>query len=204
MPKSLDPIVADLLKEHFGTDAKNAVWDVHGTWVIYHRYVERLAAAEGIVFDMPQVIENDSAKGVAIVVRARMLKDGKEREAWATGEAAPSNNKNLYPWAMAEKRAVDRAALKLLGLAGFVYSEEEADDFKKKPGTSTPEPEVSEYFDMQERLTNAIKKALDIKHLQQIWKENGADLAELKKAVPEYYNNVEFAKEQQKKKLEQQ
>ena len=43
------------------------------------------------------------------------------------GEASPKNTKNAYPYAMAEKRAVDRAILKLLGLHGFVYSEDEMD-----------------------------------------------------------------------------
>ena len=32
---------------------------------------------------------------------------------------------------MAEKRAKDRVILKLVGLHGYAYSEEEADDFKK-------------------------------------------------------------------------
>ncbi len=46
------------------------------------------------------------------------------------GEAAPMNNSNGYPVAMAEKRAKDRVILKLVGLHGDVYSEDEADEFK--------------------------------------------------------------------------
>ena len=37
------------------------------------------------------------------------------------GEASPKNTRNAYPYVMAEKRAVDRAILKLLGLHGFVF-----------------------------------------------------------------------------------
>ena len=48
------------------------------------------------------------------------------------GEASPKNNKNAYPWAMAEKRAKDRVILKLIGLHGLVYSEQEADEFKSE------------------------------------------------------------------------
>jgi hypothetical protein len=46
---------------------------------------------------------------------------------------------------MAEKRAKDRVLLKLLGFAGEVYSEEEADDFKaaKPAPQATPRGEVS-------------------------------------------------------------
>ena len=48
------------------------------------------------------------------------------------GEASPKNSKVAYPYAMAEKRAVDRAILKLVGLHGFVYSEDEFDTTNQK------------------------------------------------------------------------
>ena len=51
---------------------------------------------------------------------------------WPT-KSYKKNNKNSYPYAMASKRARDRVALQLLGLAGYIYSEEEADDFKNPP-----------------------------------------------------------------------
>ena len=51
-------------------------------------------------------------------------------EAWSIGESAPYNTKNSYPYAMAEKRAKDRVILKLIGMHGDTYSEDEADDFK--------------------------------------------------------------------------
>ena len=54
-------------------------------------------------------------------------------EAWSIGEVAPNNCKNAYPFAMAEKRAKDRVILKLAGLHGYVYSEDEAEDFKESP-----------------------------------------------------------------------
>lgn len=48
---------------------------------------------------------------------------------------------------MAEKRAKDRVILKLVGLHGYVYSEEESDDFKDaKPNTGAipPQPDIDE------------------------------------------------------------
>lgn len=49
------------------------------------------------------------------------------------GESAPYNNKNAYPVAMAEKRALSRVVIKLAGLAeDGLYGEDEAEDFKKK------------------------------------------------------------------------
>jgi predicted RNA-binding Zn ribbon-like protein len=132
MSKKLDPRLLEILKQ-YGENAEEALWDCHGTWVAYHKAIERIAAKAGITFDMPQIIEADSAaKTVAIAVRGKI--DDLQRSEWSFGEAAPSNNKNAYPYAMAEKRAKDRVVLKLVGLHGLVYSEEESDDFK--PGAT--------------------------------------------------------------------
>jgi hypothetical protein len=43
---------------------------------------------------------------------------------------------------MAEKRAKDRVILKLVGLHGDVYSEEEADDFKEAKPQNTGNPQM--------------------------------------------------------------
>lgn len=122
----IDPRLVDLLKQ-YGED-NTSVWDCHGTWVAYHAAVERMAARAGILFDKPDMIVNDfTSKTVVVCVSATK---GELRE-WSFGECSPANNKNAYPYAMAEKRAKDRVALKLLGMSGLVYSEEEADDFKE-------------------------------------------------------------------------
>lgn len=129
------------LPEHIREIAKkhdipaNAFWDCHGTWVCYHKDLEAAAARAGVKWTAPQIIESDSAKAVSILATGSL---GEHTE-WSVGEASPKNNKNAYPWAMAEKRAKDRVILKLLGFAGNVYSEEEADDFK----ASAPRGEVS-------------------------------------------------------------
>jgi hypothetical protein len=121
MSKPLDTTIKAIL-DKYKINPKEALWDSHGTWVMYHRHIEKVAADNGIIFDAPQVLEaNGPAKSVAICVVGRMG----ERVEWSIGEAAPSNNKNSYPYAMAEKRAKDRVALKLIGLHGLVYSEDE-------------------------------------------------------------------------------
>ena len=127
MARQLDQRTLDVLK-NFHPDPNSALWDCHGTWVIYHKDVELIAAKAKVSFDMPVILEsNGQTKCVAICVMAR-LPDG--ASTWSIGEAAPGNNKNAYPYAMAEKRARDRVVLKLLGLHG-VYSEYESDDFKE-------------------------------------------------------------------------
>ena len=98
MPRPLDPKIGKILEKH-GFDS-SAVWDCHGTWVIYHKVLEQIAAAEEIKFDSPMVVQSCSeTKSVALCVTGHT-----ERETeWSIGEASPSNNKNNYPWAMAEK-----------------------------------------------------------------------------------------------------
>jgi len=139
MAKKLDPQIVEIIKQ-YGEDANEALWDCHGTWVMYHKAVERVAAKAGVVYDMPQIIEgNTGAKTAAIVVSARLG----DRMEWSFGEASPANNKNAYHYAMAEKRGKDRVVLKLVGLAGMVYSEEESDDFKpqsKQDEPAKPQP----------------------------------------------------------------
>jgi len=126
MAKAPDPKLLKIL-EDYGETPREAMWDCHGTWVIYHRAIERIAARAKINFEMPEIVEARSAdKIVAIIARGFMG----DRSEWSFGEAAPGNNKNSYPYAMAEKRAKDRVVLKLVGLHGLAYSEEESDDFR--------------------------------------------------------------------------
>lgn len=117
--------------DKYGIDPqdKSNLWDCHGTLVLYHKAYEVIAAQENIKFDPPTVIEGNGAnKIVSLLVVGHMG----DRSEWSIGEAAPSNCANKYPYAMAEKRAKDRVIGKLVGLAQYVYSEDEAEDFKKE------------------------------------------------------------------------
>lgn len=95
-------------------------------WICLHKFLERVAQVAGITFDEPKVF-NLEDKEIALYVNGHKG----DFSAWAIGEASSKNCKNDYRWAMAEKRAKDRVILKLIGIAGDVYSEEEADEFKK-------------------------------------------------------------------------
>ena len=124
--KKIEEHVLKILNQ-FGIDPQRACWDCRGTLVIYHRYLERIADKAGITFDDPEVKVLDLEKGlVCMLVRGHLG----ENSTWSFGEVTPKNCKNEYPVAMSEKRAKDRVILKLAGLSGHVYSEEEADEFK--------------------------------------------------------------------------
>jgi hypothetical protein len=121
--------------EKYGVDS-DEIWEVHGsTWVVKHKALERVAAEKGIRFAPPTIIECDSINGVVSLCVEGKLADHTE---WSIGEAAPKNNKNSYPYAMAEKRAKDRVILKLLAAHGELYSEAEADEFRQNPHVTRP------------------------------------------------------------------
>ncbi len=119
----LDPRI-EAVRDQYGLEASD-FWELpqkKGTWVAKHSALEVAAAKAGIMFDNPIIIEANSEAGIAVLSVAGLMNDRRE---WATGEASPKNNRNAYPWAMAEKRAKDRVILKLIGIHGLVYSEDE-------------------------------------------------------------------------------
>jgi hypothetical protein len=119
--------VVEVLKE-IGMSSAEAGWNCHGTYVLLHKALEKVAAKRNVVFDPPQVLSANVTSKEAVVLCTGRMGDKQE---WSIGEAAPYNNKNSYPFAMAEKRAKDRVILKLVGLHGDVYSEDEADAFQE-------------------------------------------------------------------------
>jgi len=127
--------------EKYGVES-DEIWEVHGsTWVVKHKALERVAAEVGIVWEKPELKVCDMAAGlIAILVGGKLG----EHVEYSFGEASPKNNKNAYPIAMAEKRAKDRVILKLLAAHGDLYSEEEADDFKR------PNPHVTRAADIHD------------------------------------------------------
>tara|TARA_R100001594_G_scaffold3161_2_gene12023 strand:+ start:39 stop:533 length:495 start_codon:yes stop_codon:yes gene_type:complete len=134
------PEAVGLVLKEIGLTPEDAGWDCHGTYVLLHKALEKVAVKQGIIFDPPQILTaNATAKEAVVLCVGHMG----EKSEWSIGEAAPYNNKNSYPFAMAEKRAKDRVILKLAGLHGDVYSEAEADEFKEtrpKGKTATPSP----------------------------------------------------------------
>jgi hypothetical protein len=126
MSQTIDPRLIEIFAQ-YDEDVETGTWNCHGTRIALHPVIERIAVKAGITFLPPTVIEANLAGRIAVVLVEGMMGDRRE---WSFGEASPINSKNSYPYAMAEKRAKDRVALKLVGLSGLAYSEEEADDWK--------------------------------------------------------------------------
>jgi len=174
MAKPLDPIVKEVLSR-YDIDPRRALWDCHGTWVLLHRYVELIGMKAGVHLDPPRIIESCAEKKIAVILVQGTLGIGEEAPyAWSYGEAAPYNNKNAYPFAMAEKRAKDRVIMKLVGLAGHLYTEQDAADIKdgkiqwEVKDDPEPEQQASVWNDIDaatsiEELDAAAKKIASMK-----------------------------------------
>ena len=123
--------IPEAIKKHLhelGLSREQACWEARsGKWAVKHFACERIAAKLGIKFDEPKPL----AVGpdfVSLCVTGR-LGDLSE---WSVGEASGTTTQNKYFCAMAEKRAKDRVILKLIGVHGQVYAEDEADDFTEQ------------------------------------------------------------------------
>ena len=141
--------IKDICTE-IGLNPRDAAWELpqrKGTWIVKHKALERIAAHKGVKFDLPTIIESDAHDKTCVILVNGHLGDAQE---WSIGEATSYNNKNSYPFAMAEKRAKDRVILKLVGLHGDAYSEEEADSFKESA------PKVAPTQVMEKSQTNIV------------------------------------------------
>jgi hypothetical protein len=151
-----DKKISEVLAK-FGEPMAGSIWRVQGTAVIYHKTLERIAAQAKVVFDEPKIIRAERDEAV-IQVTGHMG----DRVEWSIGEALigvnyrVSGKQAAYVYAMAEKRAKDRVILKLIELHGYVYSEEEADEFKQgRPGFADPHVELEKTEPSKGRLEAA-------------------------------------------------
>lgn len=119
---ALDPRI-EAVRVQYGLEQSD-FWQIpqNKQWVCKHAALEIVATKANVLWSPPQIIQADTVNGIAVLAVTGQMGD---RIEWATGEASPKNNKNSYPWAMAEKRAKDRVVLKLAGIHGLVYSEDE-------------------------------------------------------------------------------
>ena len=96
--------------------------------IITRAGIDKIQAANNIDIDYELLHKSEDTKCVIIKAVAKLG----DKIIRTFGEAAPMNNTNAYPVAMAEKRAMARAVLKLAGFYQLgVFSEDEADDFKR-------------------------------------------------------------------------
>jgi len=217
----MDSYVAKILQEHLPSDIKkeDAVWfhKQSGQWIAKHRTLEIIAVKCGVYFNDPVIIESDVANGICVLsatghIPVESIDGGLRicRSEWSIGEASPANCKNQYPAAMAEKRAKDRVILKLLGLHGYVYSDQEIDTTdqpakktKKEVMQDAAENSAGEvdYYELAGDVEEALCSCTDLKRLGDVWKQNSNNLRWIKEFDAGLYENLNDTKNELKERL---
>jgi hypothetical protein len=97
--------------------------------IISRAGIDKIQANNNIVIDYE--LSHNSPDNKCIIIKATAQCGDKVIQTY--GESSPANTSNAYPVAMAEKRAMSRAVLKLTGFYELGhFGEDEADDFKRK------------------------------------------------------------------------
>ena len=149
-----------------------------GKWIIKHLEVEGLAQHYNIETHI-DLVHCDLDKDIAVVKAVALYKT---KKFITLGEASPKNNQFDYPVAIAEKRAVDRAILKALGIHGNVYSDQEMPNEKPNNNENTG-IKLSHADVVLERIKTVTHQA----NLEQLKSQNKKFLTELKiKNLPRF------------------
>ena len=103
-------------------------WKCHNSYILTHDAITKIANYEKI-----ELLSIESLVNTETCVRFLVtMQDKLGQKVITVGEATTQNSKNNYYGAMAEKRGIDRAVLKLINAYEYgVYSEVEADAFEK-------------------------------------------------------------------------
>tara|TARA_B100000214_G_scaffold259104_1_gene191180 strand:+ start:28 stop:606 length:579 start_codon:yes stop_codon:yes gene_type:complete len=162
----------------------------NGSYIIKHYEVENLAREFGVITNI-ELVNCDLTKSCA-VVKAQASFEGKIHE--SLGEVSPLNNNFVYPVAVAEKRAVDRAILKALGLHGKYYS-----DVEMPPEKKTENQGIK--LDHTNIILDRIKNCSHQANLDQLKRENKEFLEKLFKEDKSKLEKIKLAFDNRKQQL---
>ena len=165
--------------------ANGGMWEIgNGKFAIKHLELERLANTYNIETNV-EIKHCNLEKGCA-VVKAVATFNGKNF--YTLGEVSPLNNDFIFPVAVAEKRAADRAILKALGIHGNIYSSEELSNIKNNNNENTG-IDLNQETIILERIKNASHQA----NLEMIKSQNKDFLTQLKKQDLKRYEKLKQA-----------
>ena len=152
--------------------ADGGMWEFKpGKWIIKHLEVEGLAQHYNIETNI-DLVHCNLEKGIAVVKGTALHKTKKY---FSFGEVTPKNNEFDYPIAVAEKRAVDRAILKALGIHGNVYSDQEMANEKQNNNENS-----GIKLDHVDVILERVKTVTHQANLEQLKSQNKKFLTELK------------------------
>ena len=194
MMGNIEPRVQKILKQ-YDLKPEHALWELKrggkATLIMLHKYCELVGAKAGIVIDDIVEVETNSAQGIAVV---KCYAHNDKMKVITYGECSPKNSKVAYPYAIAEKRAVDRAILKLVGLHGFVYSEDEIEDTSNQKIGSADDDAIKIFM-------SNIKGSKTVKQVTGYYEMQKTNIAKAKKSNPGLYQMALAQYESKKKEL---
>ena len=124
--------ISDLGKK-YKLDGKVDVWKCHDNWILTHDAITKIALLENIKLSKIESIYQSETSCRFLITMVKMdSNDVVIDSITSVGEADNRNSKNNYYDEMDEKRGIDRCVLKLIQAYQYgIYSEVEADDFKR-------------------------------------------------------------------------
>jgi len=158
-----------------------------GKYIISHDAVEKIGYIEGIKLISIQTLNSERD-----FVRFLITMGNEEKKIITVGEADKGNCQSRYYGAMAEKRGIDRAILKLINAYEYgIYSDVEADDFRKTPNKdqNTPKEPTKKQIGMLNALCSTLGVGVDITDMSR------KDISE---KIDELQGEVSIMKAQQK------
>ena len=160
------------LEKHLaGLKSSGGLWEYEpGKYQIKHLEIEKMAMDFGVETTM-ELVSCDLTKSCA-VVKAISSYMGDKFESF--GEVSPLNNNFPYPVSIAEKRAVDRAVLKALGIHGKYYSDAEMSPKNKNENQGIK-------LDHTDIILERIKNASHQANLDEVLRDNKLFLEQLAK-----------------------
>jgi len=188
-------------------DKNSAVWSLpqnKNALIVKHKALEKISAHLGMWFDPPKIIESDTEKKIVSLVVQGYIDDGKGKNtAWSIGEVSPQNTSNKYVYAMAEKRAIDRVILKLLGVHGDFYSQAEIDEGEVTNKGTSDKPDPKMVSMIKEMFMTFLKVQKTREELVAYWKGNPEPLRQLKAMSEIAHQEVEDAFRERAKEIKQ-
>ena len=188
-------------------DKNSAVWSLpqnKNALIVKHKALEKISAHLGMWFDPPKIIESDTEKKIVSLVVQGYIDDGKGKNtAWSIGEVSPQNTSNKYVYAMAEKRAIDRVILKLLGVHGDFYSQAEIDEGEVANKGTSDKSDPKMVAMIKDMFLTFLKAQTTREDLVAFWKNNPEPLGQLRAMSEVARQEVEDAFKERAKEIKQ-
>ena len=151
----------DLFKKYGLNPSEDSFKSPQGWTIITRNGIDKIQASADIKIKYESVVvERDF-----VVVKALAEASGAYIETYGEADrGAKGNCRQNYPVAMAEKRAMSRAVLKLSGFYAIegVYGQDEADDFKREERQQITSRAISKANDMISRGEKTAEEMIDI------------------------------------------